>query len=103
MQLVELQMVQVGVHPVERQQLLMGTVFSHDAILDHNDLVGVAQGAQTMGDSDDGAAGDQPFQGFDHQVFGFGVERRAILRIGRCPSVARPTGYTEQAAPFKGC
>src|SRR6202048_3302553 len=56
----KLEMVQLRVDPVERQQLLMGAVFGHHAILDDDDPIGVAQSAQTMGDGDDGAARHQP-------------------------------------------
>ena len=59
--------------------MIVAAVLSHDAVLDDDDLVGVAQRAEPMGDSDDGAAGDQPLQGFDHQVFGLGVQRRSRL------------------------
>src|ERR1700752_2414800 len=51
--LVELQMVQLGVDAAELQQLLLGAVFYHQALLDDDDLVRVAQGAEAMGDRDD--------------------------------------------------
>ncbi len=45
------------------------------SVLDDDDLVGVAQCAQPMGDGDDRAAGHQPFQRLDHKVLGLRVQR----------------------------
>src|SRR5712672_698280 len=77
--LVELQMVQLGVDTVESQELLVGAVLYHYAVLDDDDLVRVAQGAQTMGDRDDRAAGHKPFQGLDNQMLRLGIQSRRWL------------------------
>ena len=66
--------VQLGVHPVEGQQLLVGPFFCNHTVFDHHDLVGVTDGAQSMRDAKNGAALHQPFQGFDHQMFGLRIE-----------------------------
>src|SRR3984893_13362052 len=75
----KLQLVKLGVDAVAVQQLLVGSFFCHHAALDDDDPVGVAQGAESMGDRDDGAAPHQPFHRLDHQRLGLGVKRRGGL------------------------
>jgi hypothetical protein len=41
----ELQLVQVRVEPIEFEQLLVRAVFGHHAVVDDDDLIGVAQRA----------------------------------------------------------
>jgi len=77
--LVELQMVQPGIHAVELQQLLLRAVLYHHTVLDDDDFVCIAQGAQTMGDRDDRAARHQSFQGLDDQMLRLGIQGRRRL------------------------
>jgi hypothetical protein len=51
-----LQVVQMCVNAAQGQQFVVGTIFSHDTVGDGDDAVGVADGAQSVDDDDDGAA-----------------------------------------------
>lgn len=66
--------VQLRVQPVEGHQLVVGALFFDHTVFDHDDLVGVADGAQSMGDAKNGAALHQSLQGFNHQMFGLRIE-----------------------------
>ena len=64
-----------GVEAVAGHELVVGAAFGDDSALDDGDLVGVADGAETMGDGDDGLALHELFEGVDDEFFGFAVER----------------------------
>lgn len=60
----ELADVQVIVQPLPRQQLLVRSPLSNPTILDEDHLVGVPNGAQSVGDNKAGSALQQPTQSF---------------------------------------
>ena len=66
---------ELGVEAIVRHEFVMRAVFGDDSSVDDDDLVGVADGAEAVGDGDDGLALHQPFQRVDHEFFGFAVER----------------------------
>ena len=45
-----------------RHQLLLGAALNDPAVLEHEDLVGAADGGETVGDDDRRAAGEQPVE-----------------------------------------
>ena len=71
---VELGAVELGVDAVAGHQLVVGAVFGDDAAGEDDDLVGVADGAEPMGDGDDGLAFHELFEGVDDEFLGFAVE-----------------------------
>src|SRR6266850_2576178 len=71
----ELDAIEFGVHPAERQQLVMRSLLGHDALLENDNVVGVANGAQAVGDRNGGPTLHQPRQGLQHQLFRLGIER----------------------------
>src|SRR5476649_1974445 len=62
-----------------RQQLGVGAALDDLASLEHENLVSVYHGGETMGDDEDGAAGKQAVDCLLHESFRFGVERRRRL------------------------
>ncbi len=73
---------QLGIDAAEGHQFVVGAFLDHHAVLQHDDLVGVAQRAQAVRDHDHGAALHQPLQALDHQALGLGVEGGAWVRPG---------------------
>jgi hypothetical protein len=57
----------------------VGTLLDNYAVLDHHDLVGIAQRAQAVSDRNDGAALHQPLKSLDDEFFGLGVQRGSGL------------------------
>ena len=66
------------VQSVLGHQFLVGPLFHDPPVLQHDNLVGVANGRQTMGDDDSRSTDHQPLQGLLDQHLGFGIDR------GRC-------------------
>ena len=50
----ELGVIQGGVEPARGQKLLMGTLLGDQTVPDHQDLVGVLDGGQAVGDDEAG-------------------------------------------------
>ena len=68
-------MVQLGIGAVQRQQLLMGALLGDDAVLHHQDAVGLADGAEPVGNDQRGASGGQLVKGvLDLAEFIWGVK-----------------------------
>jgi hypothetical protein len=65
---------EAGVEAVEGEQLVMGAAFDDFAVAQDEDEVGVADGAEAMGDDEAGAAGHEPVQGLLDETFGRGVD-----------------------------
>src|SRR5271163_1440382 len=63
-----------GVDSVQRHQLFVSTAFRHPTSSDHDDLVGIADGAEPVSNCDYGPALHQLFQGLNHQLLGFAIE-----------------------------
>ena len=58
----------LGVNAIASKQLAVRTFFRDDAVLENDDLVGLAYGAQAMCDHDDRAAFHQLSQTFDNET-----------------------------------
>src|SRR5262245_6854451 len=71
----DLDTVQIGVDPAEGDELVVLALLGHDAALEHDDLVGVADGAQAVRDGDHGAALHEPLERLHHGLLRLGVER----------------------------
>jgi len=67
------------VRPAARHQLVVTAFFDDPRVLDHDDPVGVAHGAQAMGDDDRRAALHQARERGLHGGFALGVEVRRRL------------------------
>ena len=63
------------VQPVLGHQLLVRPLFHDPPVLQHDNLVGVANSRQTMGDDDGRPTDHQPLQCLLDQELGFGVDR----------------------------
>jgi hypothetical protein len=72
--LLVLNAMQLGVKPMTRQQLLRSPFFYHYTVFDTYDPVRVADGAQAVGNANNGTAVHQTFHCLDHQLFGLSVE-----------------------------
>src|SRR4051812_6091106 len=69
----------VGVEAVLHQQLGVTAAFGDPAAIEHDDLVGVDDGGEAMGDHDGGAAAAHLFQRALDLLLGAGVERAGRL------------------------
>src|SRR5579864_6826977 len=72
-------MIKLGVDSAELYQLVMRALFGDDAVFQHDDLVGVADGAEAVRDGDRGASLHQPVERADNEFFRCGVKRRCRL------------------------
>lgn len=43
---------QLGIHPLGDEQLFMGTALHHSPVLEHDDLIGITNRAQSVSDHD---------------------------------------------------
>ena len=71
--LLVLQLVQAVVNAALREKFLMSALFAQAAFVEHQNAVGVLNGAQAMRDHQRGAAGQQTVQRFANQQFRFGI------------------------------
>ena len=72
--LIELHIMEAFVETLSQHyQLIMAAEFFHLTRVKNHDLMGVADGGQTMGDDHGGAAFDEFFDGLLDYVFGLGV------------------------------
>mmetsp|Transcript_29011 Transcript_29011/g.81160 ORF Transcript_29011/g.81160 Transcript_29011/m.81160 type:complete len:411 (-) Transcript_29011:664-1896(-) len=62
-----------------RQEVGVGPVLHHAAVVQHEDLVGASHRAQAMGNHERGAAPHDPLQSLLHQSLALGVERAGGL------------------------
>ena len=67
-----LDMGEAGVEAVQREQLIMGAALDDFAVPQDQDQVGVADGAEAMGDDEAGATGHEPVQSFLDEPFEIG-------------------------------
>src|SRR5262249_61791055 len=65
---------QFGEDTAMGNQRVMRTLLHYHSVLEHDDLVGIDEGAQTMRDHDDGASLHQASQRLDHQMLRFRVQ-----------------------------
>ena len=65
---------EAAVDAILRQELLVSPVLGHPAVGDHQDLIGVPDGGETVGDGDNGLAPGQLRQGVLDQVLVLGVD-----------------------------
>ena len=63
-----------GVEAVLREEGVVGAAFDDGALFQHENLVGLANGAETVGDHEAGTALHQTFEGFLDQTLGGGVD-----------------------------
>src|SRR5713226_6904721 len=77
---------QLGINSTEGQQFLMSALLRHHACLQHDDLVSIANSAEPVRDGNNRPSLHKPFQGFDYEPLGFGVEsgRRLVEDKNRC-------------------
>ena len=68
-----LQLVQPVINAALRQQFLVRALFAQAAFVEHQDAVGVLNGAEAVRDDQRGAAGEQAVQRFANQQFRFCV------------------------------
>lgn len=52
----------------------MGSLFDEFAFGNHEDLIGVTNGGEAVGDNERGAVFHQALEGFVDEAFGFGIE-----------------------------
>src|SRR5882762_10884262 len=71
--------IQVGIDAAGGQQFVVGALLRDTAILQDDDLVGIADGAQAVSNGDDGAPLHEAFERLHHQPLRLGVERRSGL------------------------
>ena len=94
-------------------QFIVGPAFGYDAAFDDDDEVGVADGAEAVGDGDDGPALHEFFEGVDDEFFGFAVEGRGGLveqedgtvadhDTGDADALTLASGEGEAALPDRG-
>ena len=69
-----LAVVEVAVTAVEVVEVLVGSAFYDLALFDDEDLIGAANGGETMGDDEGGAALHEEVEAVLDEGFGFGVE-----------------------------
>ena len=55
-------------------QFVMGAAFDDFPLVEYEDAVGVADGAEAVGDHEAGAAGHEALEGFVDEALAFGVE-----------------------------
>ncbi len=67
--------IQALVEAVHGDQLRVSAHFADGLVLQHHDLVGVADGGEAVGDDDGGAALHQAFQGLLDEQLGLGIDR----------------------------
>ena len=77
--LAELEIVQPPIEPAGAVELVVGASLHDPALVQHDDLVGVAHGGEAVGDHQHGALAHQPVDRLLHQPLGFGVERAGGL------------------------
>ena len=61
------------------EQLVVSTPFHDASFMEHADLIGIADGGETVGDGHGGAGLHQPFKSILHQTLALGVECRGGL------------------------
>jgi hypothetical protein len=66
--------VQLGIQAARGQELVMGSVFADLALVDDQDLVGLADGGQPVRDNQRGAAGQRGFERPLNGQLGLGVQ-----------------------------
>src|SRR6266851_1825358 len=71
----ELYMIQLRVQASHGHQLFVIALFRHNAFFQHNDFLGIADGAQPVRNGNHRPPFHQSFQRLDNLLFGFGVER----------------------------
>src|SRR2546430_1624026 len=70
---------QLCVVAAEREELVVAALLRDPAVLEDDDLVGVADGAQAGSDGDHGAPLHDALERLDDDLFRLGVERRSRL------------------------
>src|SRR5580704_6444930 len=70
----ELGAMKPSIDSVPRDQFVMRSVVRYHSSADDDDLIGVANGAEPVSDSDHRSALHQALQGFDHKLFRFAVQ-----------------------------
>src|SRR5580658_4057906 len=78
----------------------MSALFRDHPTAEDNDRVGIANGAQTMGDGDHGPSFHEALQCFDHESLGFGVESSSGLVEDENRSVANDGAGNSDALPL---
>src|SRR5467141_1973904 len=71
--------VQAGIDAAGGQQFVVGALLRDTTILQDDDLVGIADGAQAVSNGDDGAPLHEAFERLHHQPLRLGIERRSGL------------------------
>ena len=66
----------MGIEAVFCQQFIMGPLFDDAAVVDDDDVVGIADRAQAVGDDDGRAAFHEAVQGSLDDLFAFRIESR---------------------------
>mmetsp|Transcript_20829 Transcript_20829/g.32638 ORF Transcript_20829/g.32638 Transcript_20829/m.32638 type:complete len:291 (-) Transcript_20829:1385-2257(-) len=67
------------VHAIHAHQLIMSSPLYNASILDHDDLIRIDDGRQTMGDHNGSTPNHQPVKGLLHQFLILGVQSRGSL------------------------
>jgi len=100
---------QFEIKPAFGQQLIMGTDLADLAFIEDNDLIGLADSGEAMGDNDGATAGDQLIDGLLDELFGFGIDGRGgliqyqdggIVQKGTDKRQQLPLTEGQAAAPF---
>src|SRR3954451_20402219 len=67
-------LVEAGVEAGQGEELFVAAGFGYVAVLEDDDLVGVADGGEAVGDDEGGAAFHEPVEGVEEEAFAFAVE-----------------------------
>src|SRR5207237_1274910 len=91
---------QLCVFAAERQELVVAALLRGPAVLEDDDLVGVADGAQAVGDGDHGAPLHDALERLDDDRLRLGVERRSRLVEDEDGRVANDCAGDSDALPL---
>jgi hypothetical protein len=72
----QLFLIQIGVVASAHNQLGVCALFGHHAMLDDEDLAGVPDGGDAVGDQNGGAPAHDIFEALENALFGEGVDAR---------------------------
>src|SRR5262249_60874978 len=92
--------VQLAVSAVDGEQFLMRAALDDLAVLEHQDLVGAADGREPVGDDEGGAAGAQRLQAILNHRFALAVEARGRLVENQDPRVGENRARDRDALPL---
>ena len=76
---IHLKVVQLVVHALTRDELIMVAVLDDSAVLQHKEKIGMANCRQPMGNHEGGAAVHQSLKCIENDRFRFRVDRRGRL------------------------